>query len=183
MLHDDCGTTDKPTKKPTDKGRGNARKRARKATGRGVLPADVAVHARGGAHIRARNAQARNARRATHTHKHALTAQARRKHVARTDKAQHVAKPPTRGQIRVLCSKSINDATARPPLKIRALQAAKRQTGQHARATRAKGRQAAEKARQAVKGGARCTTRRRLNANTPPNGAQGGKKRRRRQSR
>ena len=88
----------------------------------------------------ARNAQARNARRATHTHKHALTAQARRKHVARTDKAQHVTKPPQRGQIRVLWSKSINDATAALPLKIGALQAAKRQAGQRAHAIRAKGR-------------------------------------------
>lgn len=43
----DCGTT--------DKGRGNARK----GTGRGILPADVAVHARGGAHIRT-HTQARN---------------------------------------------------------------------------------------------------------------------------
>ena len=43
--------------------------------------------------------------------------------------------------------------------------------------TRAKG------ARQAAKGGARCTTRRRLNGNTLLDGGKGGKKRRRRQSR
>ena len=109
---------------------------------------------------------------------------ARRKHVARTDGAQHVTKPPQRGQIRVLWSKSVNVSTARQPLKIGALQAAKRQAGQRAHAQRAKGaRQAAEKRAAKRQRGARCTTRRRANANTPPNALQGGKKRRRRRCR
>ena len=94
------------------------------------------------------------ARTRKRTHKHAsarnahhATQHARRKHVARTDGAQHVTKPPQRGQIRVLWSKSINDATARLSLKIRALHAAKRRKGQHAHAIRAKGRSKAQKGR------------------------------------
>ena len=117
---------------------------ARKATAASVLPADVAVHARGGARIHARNTQAR-ASATRNAYAQARTHGARRKHVARTDDAQHVTKRLTRGQICVLWSKPINAPTARQSLKIRALQAAKRQRGQHAR-THAQG------ARQAVEG-------------------------------
>ena len=144
--------------------RGDDGQAAPKATGQAVRAAKKAVHARGGARIYA-STRARNTptRRATHTHtqrihahKHTLTAQARRKHVARTDGAQHVTKRRGRGQIRVLWSKSINDATAALPLKIRALQAAKRRKGatrtrntrKEARRDVAKGRQAAEKGRE-----------------------------------
>ena len=90
---------------------------------------------RGGAHIRTQRIHAtrkHGARTGTHS---------RRKHVARnatrTDGAQHVTKRRQRGQIRVLWSKSINDATARLSCKIGALQAAKRRKGAtRARATR-----------------------------------------------
>ena len=75
--------------------------------------------------------------------------------IARTGTAQHAAKPPTRGQIRAIWSKSINDATARLSFKIRALQAAKRRKGatrarEHAQrgaARRQRGRDDAEKGR------------------------------------
>lgn len=133
---------------------------------------------RAAARIYARNAQARNARK---RNAQARTHGARRKHVARTDDAQHVTKPPQRGQIRVLWSKSINDATARLSCKIEALQAAKGQAGQHAHASTRKGaRQAAAKGAASRQRGARCRRRRRLNANKLPNALQGGKKRRRR---
>lgn len=73
---------------------------------------------------------------------------------AQTDRrAQHVTKRRARGQIRVLWSKSINDATARLSSKIEALQAARRQTGQRAHAYTRKGaRRDIEKGRQGVKG-------------------------------
>lgn len=115
--------------------------------GKPLEPPKKAVHARGGAHIRARNASTRK-----RTHKHASTqrtsasthsrrtAQRATRTATRADKAQHVTKPPQRGQIRALWSKSINDATARLSCKIRALQAAKRQAGQHARTSTRKGR-------------------------------------------
>ena len=73
--------------------------------------------------------------------------------IARTDEAQHVTKRRAGGQIRVLWSMSIKLSTARQPLKIRALHAAKRRK----RATRAhkhaqRGATSTRKARQDVKG-------------------------------
>ena len=106
---------------------------------------------RAAARIYARNAQARNARK---RNAQARTHGARRKHVARTDDAQHVTRPPQRGQIRVLWSKSINDATARLSLKIGALHAAKRRKGAtRAHAQRAKGRGKPSKGRKMYDGG------------------------------
>ena len=104
--------------------------------------------------------------------------------IARTDETQHVTKRRQRGQIRVLWSKSINDATARLSCKIGALQAAKRASGATHTHTRAKGaRQDVKGARQAVKGARDVRRRRRLNDNTLLDGGKGGKKRRRRRSR
>ena len=122
--------------------RGDDLQAAPKATGQAVRAARKAVHARGGAHIRTQHASASTAQHA------------RRKHVARTDEAQHVTKPPQRGQIRVLWSKSINDATARLSCKIEALQAAKRRKGAtRAHAQRAKGRGKPSKGRKMYDGG------------------------------
>lgn len=131
-------TTDKPTDKPHQRRRGAA-----------FCPL-MLPFTRAAARIHARiHASAR--KHATRTDGHG---RARRKHVARTDKAQHVTKPPTRGQIRVLWSKSINDATARPSLKIEALQAAKRASGAtRAHAQRAKGRGKPSKGREMYDGG------------------------------
>lgn len=97
-------------------------------------------------------ASTRKRTRKRNAYTHATHAQARThgatRNATRTDGAQHVTKPPTRGQIRVLWSKSINDATAALPLKIGALQAAKRASGATRAHTRAKGAR-----RQPQKGG------------------------------
>ena len=115
------------------------------------------------AHTHKRDAQrihARNARTSASTAQHVT------RNATRTDGAQHVTKPPQRGQIRAIWSKSINDATARLSSKIEALQAAKRASGAtRARATRKGARQGVKGAQDVDGGDGSTLTRRQTAAN------------------